>query len=100
MHKRTKALAIPKAVKDRVHERDGGHCIICGKAGLPEAHYISRAHGGLGIEQNIATLCRDCHRRYDQSTERSVLGATIADYLRSKYKDWTPTDLVYRKDDI
>jgi 5-methylcytosine-specific restriction endonuclease McrA len=96
--KRTKALEIPREVKIRVALRDNEKCILCGRPGLPEAHYISRAHGGLGIEQNIVTLCRSCHRRYDQTTERAALGAIIADYLRTQYHDWTPTELIYRKE--
>ena len=95
--RRTKALEIPRSVKDRVYARDGGCCVLCGRPGLPEAHYISRAHGGMGIEENILTLCRGCHRRYDQTIEREALGAVLADYLRRKYPDWTPTELIYRK---
>ena len=95
--KRTKALEIPREVKIRVALRDNEMCILCGRPGLPEAHYISRAHGGMGIEKNILTLCRSCHRRYDQTIEREALGAVLADYLRSKYPDWNPIDLIYRK---
>lgn len=64
---------------------------------IADALNISRAHGGLGIEQNIVTLCHNCHRRYDQSISREVIGSVIADYLRTKYKDWDPVDLIYRK---
>ena len=68
MHKRTKALAISKAVKDAVWERDGHERVICGnRAAAPEAHYISRAQSGLGIEENIVTLCRNRHDKYDNS---------------------------------
>ena len=95
--KRTKALAIKPEVKQRVYERDGGCCVICGAQGNPEAHYISRAHGGLGIEQNIVTLCRRCHHDYDQTTKRNGYGVIIADYLRSQYPGWDPVDLIYRK---
>lgn len=98
MKKRTKALAISREVKQRVYDRDGGCCILCGKRGAPNAHYISRAHGGLGIEENIVTLCHTCHRRYDQTTERLSLGRIIADYLRERCPGWDPTNLVYRKD--
>lgn len=94
---RTKALEISKAVKGAVWKRDGGRCVLCGRPGNPEAHYISRKHGGLGIEQNILTLCRKCHNRYDQTTERAEIGAVLADYLRSCYPDWDPVDLIYRK---
>lgn len=39
-------------------ERDGGYCIVCGRPGSPWCHYIPRAHGGLGIAENIITLVR------------------------------------------
>lgn len=98
MKKRTKALAITAKVKKRVYERDGGCCILCGRRGNPNAHYISRSHSGLGIEENIVTLCPDCHRRYDQSVERLSIGRIIAEYLKSKYQDWDESKLIYRKD--
>lgn len=96
--KRTKALSISQSVKKKVYERDNGRCIICGRSGAPNAHYISRAHGGLGIEENIVTLCHECHRDYDQSIQRISLGRMIADYLRGVYPDWNEDNLIYRKD--
>lgn len=96
--KRTKALSIPQSVKKKVYERDNGRCIICGRSGAPNAHYISRAHSGLGIEENIVTLCHECHRAYDQSIQRISLGRMIADYLKGVYPDWTEDNLIYRKD--
>lgn len=31
---------------------------MCGSSyAMPNAHYIARAQGGLGIEENIVTLC-------------------------------------------
>lgn len=95
--KRTKALAISQEVKKRVYERDKGRCVVCGAQGNPDAHYISRAHGGLGIEQNIVTLCRRCHHNYDQTINREGYGVIIAAYLRSQYPDWDPVDLIYKK---
>lgn len=97
MHKRTKALAISAEVKRRVYERDGGCCILCGRRGDPWCHYISRAQGGLGIAQNIVTLCHDCHRRYDQTYERSLIREEIKQYLQSKYPDWDENKLTYNK---
>lgn len=93
--KRARACAIPKAVKVRVYERDGGLCIFCGRPGLPEAHVISRAHGGLGIEQNIVTACRVCHDRMDNSTERRVYVEYANRYLERIYGDLG--ERVYRK---
>lgn len=41
--KRAKATAIPQEVKEKVLLRDDYKCIICGKAGIPNAHYIRRS---------------------------------------------------------
>lgn len=79
-------------------ERDGGYCIVCGRPGSPWCHYISRAQGGLGIEQNIVTLCDKCHRRFDQSADRAALKEVLANYLRSKYLGWDEKNLIYRKE--
>ena len=72
---------------------------------MPNAHYISRAKGGLGIEENIVTLCTEltvnnCHRRYDSGTkeEREKIGAIIKDYLQSKYPNWDESKLTYKKE--
>lgn len=102
--KRAKACAIPTNVKRKVAERDEIDgwtcCVICGSpAGLPEAHFISRANGGLGIEENIVTLCRPCHYRFDNGTreERNAIRETLRQYLKSKYENWNEERLVYRK---
>lgn len=98
--RRTKALDISKRVKDAVWERDGHACIICGsRAAMPNAHYIARSHGGLGIEQNIVTLCMGCHHAYDNSDKRGGLGNLIRQYLEENYKDWDETKLYYKKEE-
>ena len=97
MQKRTKALAIPREVAERVYARDRGRCVICRRAGIPNAHIISRAQGGLGIEQNLVTLCPDCHRLYDQSVQRAYLRREIFDYMRRKYPNWDEIRLTYQK---
>lgn len=95
--KRAKACDIPQAVKDKVLERDG-YCVFCGNPNAsPSAHYISRAHGGLGIEQNILTLCQTCHDRYDKTTDRKQMREFFKKYLQSKYVEWNEDDLVYKK---
>ena len=97
MHKRTRACAISKKTKDIVYKRDQGCCIFCGAPGLPEAHVIARSQGGLGIEQNIVTVCRICHDKMDNSTDRKRMLNEAADYLKRFYPDWNPKDLVYDK---
>lgn len=110
MRKRTKALSIPKKVKEAVAKRDSvdGYpcCIICGNPAPTDnplafscAHYISRAQGGLGIEENILTLCTDCHRRYD-GEDRELLIPSFQGYLSQCYPDWSEDKLVYRKDGV
>ena len=97
MNKRTKALQIPPRVKRIVHDRDGGRCIICGAPGNPDAHYISRAQGGLGIEENVVTLCWGCHRKYDQGPHREAYRRVLCSYLQGKYDGWNEKNLTYRK---
>lgn len=96
--KRTKAVDISQAVKRKVWERDNQCCILCDNHyAMPNAHYISRAQGGLGIEENIVTLCFGCHFKYDNTVQRKELREKIKDYLQSKYPDWDEKNLIYRK---
>lgn len=101
--KRTKATSISKEVKGKVIRRDTPgstlpRCIFCGSVyGITLAHYVSRANGGLGIEQNLACVCMECHRKLDQSTERKAMLEVFEIYLKRHYKNWNVNDLKYRK---
>lgn len=97
MHKRTRACAIPKEVKLIVYERDHERCIFCGAPGLPEAHVIPRSHGGLGVPQNIITVCRPCHDKLDNSTNRQQMLDVAVGYLKRYYPDISQTDVIYQK---
>lgn len=98
MSKQSKACDISKKVKDEVWERDGHRCIICGSyQAMPNAHYIARSHGGLGIPQNIVTLCHICHFDYDNGKLHKEYKNIIQAYLKSKYDGWNEQDLIYRK---
>lgn len=96
-HRRTRACAISKKTKEIVYERDQKCCIFCGAPGLPEAHYIARSHGGLGIPENIVTTCRDCHDLMDNSTKRQQMLKQAAEHLKGFYPDWDEKSLVYDK---
>ena len=100
--KRSKATDIPQAVKKAVWERDNHCCIVCGRtySAMPNAHFIPRSQGGLGIEQNIVTLCNRCHFDYDNTDKRKVFKQIIREYLQSKYEDWNEEKLVYKKWEI
>lgn len=95
--KRAKACDITKAVKEKVFERDG-YCVFCGNPNAsPNAHFISRAHNGKGIEENILTLCSACHKRYDQTADRKQMREFFREYLQSKYEGWNEDNLIYKK---
>ncbi len=95
---RSKACDITQAVKKKVWERDQHACIICGNPqAMPNAHYRSRANSGLGIEENIVTLCATCHRNYDQTDKRPIYKEYIRNYLKLKYADWSEEKLIYKK---
>lgn len=98
--KRAKACSIPKAVKDAVWERDGQRCIICGsRYAFPDSHFVRRSHGGLGIEENIVTMCRLCHDSYDKGTaeQRQRIGHMTVEHLKRIYPNWNRENLIYRR---
>jgi 5-methylcytosine-specific restriction endonuclease McrA len=96
--KRTKALDIPKSVKDKVWERDRHSCIVCGSTNaMPNAHFISRAKSGLGIPENIVTLCQKCHHDFDNTVKREELRGYIRAYLDTHYPDFSDDMRIYKK---
>ena len=97
MHKRTKAVAITPEVRQEVEERDGGRCIFCNAPGRGEAHFINRSQGGLGIPENIVTVCRYCHAQMDNGQATKLYRARAEEYLKSKYPTWDKSKLVYNK---
>jgi len=97
LNKRTRAVSIPTKVKRQVEERDHGLCIFCGKPGKGEGHFISRAHGGLGIEENLITVCRPCHDLLDNSTKRKEMLGIAEEHLKHCYPYWDKSFLIYEK---
>lgn len=51
-----------------------------------------------GIEQNILTLCNDCHFMFDNTDKRKSLREKYRAYLKSKYSNWNEQDLIYKKE--
>ncbi len=105
--KRSKATDIPMSVKKKVWERDNHCCVICGNNYnvMPNAHILSRAKGGCGIETNVVTMCTNltpnkCHHKYDNGTkkEREKIFKKIESYMKSIYgDDWCIEDQRYKK---
>lgn len=52
-------------VRGRVFKRDNNRCTQCGSPDNLEAHHLEAVcDGGLSIEGNLTTLCRQCHRGF------------------------------------
>ena len=112
MHRQTKQTAIPASVKAAVALRDSANgpatCIICGAPGGPHCHIVRRSQGGMGIEENIVTLCPQCHYSLDEGlylkrlaplgikTQQQVQNI-VEDYMREKYPGWNRENVKYRK---
>ena len=95
---RTKACAVLPSVREAVLERDGNVCAYCCATNWLEiAHFIRRSQGGLGIEQNLVTLCVSCHDNYDESPMRRKMGEWVKDYLDTHYPDFDDARRYYRK---
>lgn len=99
MSKRSRACDISPRVRARVMCRDGAECVICHKGvNLQIAHYIGRAQGGLGIEENLVVLCVGCHIDYDNGDKRRDYADYIRNYLKWHYTDWNEGKLKYKKE--
>jgi len=48
----------------RVLERDGWRCQVCGSMQHLQVHHLKlRSQAGSDVEQNLITLCAECHER-------------------------------------
>ena len=101
MSKRSKACEISQKTKLIVWERDNHKCIICKRyvpVSCANAHFIKRSQGGLGIEQNIVTLCLNCHYEEDFGQNTKLYEEQIKNYLKDYYgSNWSISDLIYKK---
>lgn len=100
MHKRTRAVSISQEVKKRVWDRDQHECVLCHRwvpLRCACAHFVPRSQGGLGVEENIITLCDDCHREMDNGKRSKHLKAQARAYLEQEYGFFNEGDLKYDK---
>jgi 5-methylcytosine-specific restriction endonuclease McrA len=97
----TTFTAIPVSVKKAVAERDcvngPATCILCGAPGSPTAHIVRRSQGGMGVEQNIVSLCASCHYKLDEGKDREELKKEVIAYIKGFYPDWTEESVTYHK---
>lgn len=101
MSKRSKACEISQKTKEIVWNRDNHKCISCGiwvPKTFANAHFIKRSQGGLGIPENIVTLCSKCHYEEDFGKDSKVYEYSIENYLRGYYgESWSKEKLIYKK---
>lgn len=66
---------------------------------LVQMHTLLRGrNGGLGIPENIVTLCPKCHYEEDFGKDSKVYWYSIENYLRSIYgTNWDKSKLIYKK---
>lgn len=64
-----------------------------------QMHIISNVvSGGMGIEENIVTLCPKCHYEEDFGQDTKLYEEYIENYLKSIYgANWNKEKLIYKK---
>ena len=60
-----------RELRRRVLDRDGWRCQVCGSRTNLEVHHRRfRSHSGDDAEQNLITLCADCHQNVHSSVKQ------------------------------
>ncbi len=106
MNQRTKALQITTSTKKKVWERQKGKSVVSGKPITWNeccCHYVSRARGGLGIEENIVGMTYEEHMIFDLNqvgdhlTEHKLFRRLAREHLEKCYPGWAEEKVIYRK---
>jgi hypothetical protein len=100
MSKRSKACDITPNIRQQVFNRDK-KCINCGSNHmLTIAHvYVSRAHGGKGVMNNLAVLCTKCHGHLDNGKlqEKMIVKFNVERYMERIYGKPNLDEIKFRK---
>lgn len=63
-NKPKRSRRISQSVKDKVWNRDGGKCVLCGSnENIEFDHIVPFSKGGANTYRNIQILCESCNRR-------------------------------------
>lgn len=92
---------ISNARRKKIYRRDGYRCALCDSTKYLQLHHVvPRGKGGPDTEQNLITLCSDCHA-LAHGTDLRGYGATkedveqaIIEYIADLYAEqgeiWNP----------
>lgn len=101
---RSKATDITPRVRAEVMRRDNHRCVYCNSPyALQIAHvFVNRSHGGLGVKENLVTLCIEHHMSLDNGRlEKSKpIRDVIEFYLRHNYGEIDIDSLKYKKETL
>lgn len=60
-----------RELQRQVLERDGWRCQVCGNMQNLQIHHLRfRSQSGGDVEQNLITLCAECHKQTHRSSSR------------------------------
>ena len=87
---KTRSRRISQSVKDKVWNRDGGCCVLCGSnENIEFDHIVPFSKGGSNTYRNIQILCESCNRKKSDNIGISE------DYFDSDYNldddEWLDT---------
>jgi hypothetical protein len=82
-----------RAIRRRIHERDGGHCGVCGLMVGPGeydcGHIIDRMCGGSDRDDNLVTMCGHCNQAKPPHETLDEYRQWIVD-RRAEMRSWAP----------
>lgn len=77
------------SLSDKIKERDGYQCRLCGSPKKLEAHHLygqKRFPELAYVPQNLITLCRKCHRRFHHFCPNGInTGHNFLKFLQDMY---------------
>ena len=77
-------------LREQVLRRDGWRCQLCGSMTNLEVHHKQfRSHAGEDDEQNLITLCFNCHSSAHGQDVGPKSGIKVAAKVRPKYQNLT-----------
>ena len=94
---RSLATKITPDVRQDVKVRDNGMCRICGTMENIELHHaiFPRSQGGLGVANNLISLCQFHHRQYHDGN--GYISEEIKNIMNELYPNVTMNERKYNK---